>query len=80
MKKLLIAGMMLTFSAPANATDCANHFCNPDEYRAYQYTIPNWWTPYGKGTYWDPGAPTMDDAPSWLKLRTRIRRHMAHEH
>ena len=39
---------------------CDHHFCR-------QNTVPNWWTPQGKGTYWEQNAPTMADAPSWLK-------------
>ena len=43
---------------------CADHFCS-------QQDVPNWWTPHGKGTYWDWNAPTMADAPSWLKYPTK---------
>lgn len=82
---LLLTGMLLG-AAPAYAYDlpqdyldaladavpdyCANHFCHRQE------EIPNWWTPHGKGTYWDNFAPTMADAPRWLKYPPQQQRRM----
>lgn len=74
MKKLLLVGVLLVGAAPAHAADCSNRFCDPNEFEqydkqpwVYETDVPNWWTPTGKGTYWDQNAPTLADAPSWLK-------------
>ena len=71
MRVTVLAGMILLLAAPAYANDhCVDHFCSPEEWtRAAE--VPNWWTSRGTGTYWDWNAPTMADAPSWLKRRTR---------
>jgi hypothetical protein len=79
---LLLTGILLLAAAPAHAhydlpkgyldavadavgDYCVHHFCQPGI--ATQEAIPNWWTPRGTGTYWDWNAPTLADAPSWLK-------------
>jgi hypothetical protein len=90
MKKLVIAGTMLAFAAPAYAQSVIPGGSTPvpgtlvsvnaDDYCSYYICNGrDWWTLYGYGTgaHWDSNSPTMADAPSWLwKRQYKTRRHV----
>ena len=86
MSVTVLAGILLLLAAPAYAEvrwSNKKPLGQDWEQQAYEAVhggdgieVPNWWTPHGTGTYWDWNAPTMSDAPNWLKRpQPKTRRH-----